>query len=46
MIELRLLNERGQTFSKFFDNEYQCEKFKSKLRYSKKLTLVGEFKNW
>lgn len=45
MIELVLINVKGERFSKFFDNPYLCNKFKQKLKYSTKLTLAGEFKH-
>lgn len=43
-MELILLNlKTNETFTKFFDSPYLAEKFKNKIKYSKKLRLVGEF---
>jgi hypothetical protein len=46
MIELILLNERGEQFSKLFSSHYLANKFKAKIRYSKKLKLIGELKHY
>jgi hypothetical protein len=43
MIKLRIFNkETQQEFAKYFINEYCAMKFKRKLRYSKKLQVIGE----
>lgn len=43
-MELILLNlENNQTFSKFFNSPYLAQQFKKKLKYSKKIKLLGEF---
>lgn len=34
--------EKGKEFTKYFKCEFDKEKFKRKLRYSKKLMIVGE----
>lgn len=34
--------ETNKTFTKYFKCEFDKEKFKRKLRYSKKLTVMGE----
>ena len=44
MIIVRLINERGERFDKVFSNEYLANKFIAKVRYSKKLTYVGTYK--
>ena len=42
-MSLILLNlESGESFVKYFDNPYLANKFKNKLKYSKKLKVVGE----
>lgn len=41
-----LLNlENGERFTKYFASPYLANKFKNKLRYSKKLRIVGEINN-
>lgn len=32
----------GKTFKKYFDTEFNKDKFKRKLKYSKKLQVVGD----
>lgn len=46
MIEITLLNEKGQQFIKTFDSPYLANKFINKVRRSKKLTLVSVIKNY
>lgn len=42
-MSLILLNlKNGESFVKYFDNPYLANKFKNKLKYSKKLKVVGE----
>lgn len=42
-MSLILLNlENNISFVKYFENPYLANKFKNKLKYSKKLRLVGE----
>lgn len=46
MYELRLLNlKTGEKFSKFFNSEYLFSQFKHKCRKSKKIKIIGEYKN-
>lgn len=41
-IYLELLNvETMKTFIKYFDTEFERDKFERKLRYSKKLKVIG-----
>lgn len=43
MLYLELYDiKTGKTFKKYFDTEFEREKFKRKLRYSKKLFIRGE----
>lgn len=43
-MELKILNlENGKSFIKYFASPYLAEQFKRKIKYSKKLKLVGEF---
>lgn len=32
----------GKTFKKYFDTEFSKDKFKRKLKYSKKLQVIGD----
>lgn len=42
-MSLIVLNlENGESFVKYFENPYMANKFKNKLKYSKKLKVVGE----
>lgn len=42
-MSLIILNlQNGQRFIKYFENPYLANKFKNKLKYSKKLRIVGE----
>lgn len=42
-MSLILLNlENGERFVKYFENAYLANTFKKKLKYSKKLRIVGE----
>lgn len=42
-MSLIILNlENNISFAKHFDNPYLANKFKNKLKYSKKLKVVGE----
>lgn len=43
-MELILLNlETNERFNKYFETPYLAQKFKNKIKYSKKIRLVGEF---
>lgn len=35
-------NKTKKTFKKYFDTEFNKDKFKRKLKYSKKLQVIGE----
>jgi len=42
-MSLILLNlENGERFVKYFESPYMAKQFKNKLKYSKKLRVVGE----
>lgn len=44
MIIVMLINKDNVRFDKTFPNEYLADKFIKKLRYSKTLTYVGQYK--
>lgn len=44
MIYLKLLNKKGQSFEKEFENEFLCNKFKNKVKRGKSLIIVSERK--
>lgn len=41
MYEIKLLNDVGKSFSKFFDSEYKYNKFLQKVKHSKKLKILS-----
>lgn len=41
MYEIKLLNEVGKSFSKFFDSEYKYNKFLQKIKHNKKLKILS-----
>lgn len=46
MIELILQDlKTNKVFSKWFTSPYFADRFKNKVKYSKKLKLIGEFKH-
>ena len=44
MVYVTLINEQNKRFDKPFSNEYLAQQFIEKIRYSKKLTYVGIYK--
>lgn len=46
MYEIVLLNEKGEKFSKFFDSEYVFRQFLIKAKHSKKLKVLGYWRNY
>lgn len=45
MFEMFLLNNKGEKFSKFFENEFLFKKFLAKIKHSKNLTYLGYRRN-
>lgn len=46
-IYLDLMNlETGKTFRKYFETEFERDKFKRKLKYSKKIIVIGIDESW
>lgn len=43
-LELYVIN-KGYSFKKYFSTEFERDKFKRKLRYSKNIKVIGENKN-
>ncbi len=41
MYEVNLLNEKGEKFTKIFENEYLFRKFMNKAKRSKTLTILS-----
>lgn len=41
MYEIVILNEKGEKFSKIFNSEFLYNNFLSKIKYSKKLTIIS-----
>ena len=45
-IKIKLLNKsNGKTFIKYFDTEFERDKFIRKLKYSKKIILINDYKS-